>query len=385
MGRKESESGEGLPGTNLIGYVRYEMGIGESCRMAARALERAGVPFGVYPFSGGCTSRSEDSSLEAFYVSEPEYAINLVHVNADQMPVAYGELGPSWFEGRYTIGYWHWELPEFPDEFAEGFRYVDEVWVPSAFVARGVAAKSPVPVVRIPHGVEVRVPPGMSRRTFGLPERRFLFLMMYDTFSYSSRKNPASVIEAYRRAALQFGLPADLVVKMNNPQPEEIAAIRRATEDLPGVHLIDRTLGRLETNALLACADCLVSLHRAEGFGLPIAEAMELGKPVIATAWSGNEDFMSPGNSGAVRYRLQPLGRDFGPYRSEQVWAEPDVEHAAFLMRKVVYDEEWRARISAEGRLTIRTTFSPAASGLAMARRLAQIAGERDARRPGMR
>lgn len=375
MRTTNAAAGYKLPGTNLIGYARYEMGIGESCRLAARSLERAGIPFGVYPFSGGCTSRDADVSLEAAEIFAPEFAFNLMHVNADQMPVAYDELGPDWFKGRYTIGYWHWELPEFPDEYAASFRYVNEVWVPSEFVARSIAAKSPVPVVRIPHGVEVNVAPGMTRGWFGLPERRFLFLMMYDTFSYSPRKNPDSVIQAFKQAVLQFGLPADLVIKMNNPQSGELGRIRRVTEGIPGIHLIHRTLSRAETNALLASADCLVSLHRAEGFGLPIAEAMELGKPVIATNWSGNEDFMTEDNSAPVRYRLTRIGRDYGPYRAHQMWAEPDLEHAVYLMRRVVYDEEWRRRISGEGRRTIRGFFSPEASGRAMADRLARITG----------
>ncbi|XID90871.1 glycosyltransferase family 4 protein [Paenibacillaceae bacterium WGS1546] len=361
------------PGVNLIGYARYEMGIGESCRLAARALQAAGVPFGILNYSGGNMSRSEDRSWAFKEIDAPRHPVNLFHINADQMPLACETLGPYWFSGRKNIGYWHWELPEFPDEYAAGFRHLDEVWVPSAFVRDSVSRKSPIPVRVVPHGIRVVAEQGVDRRYFGLPERKFLFLCMYDTFSYSSRKNPSSVLKAYRAAIARYGMPAGLVVKMNNPQRGETDNIRREAEDLPDVRIIDRVLSRAEANALLQCADCCVSLHRAEGFGLPLAEAMELGKPVIGTNWSGNTDFMNEDNSGAVRYRLARIGTDFGPYKAHQLWAEPDAEHAAYLMWRMVHDDGWRMRIARKGQATIRESFSPEASGRAIRERLAAI------------
>jgi len=364
------------PGVNLIGYARYEMGIGESCRLAARAMESADVPFGILNYSGGNRSRDLDLSWKhkEFREPKPVYPVNVFHVNADQMPPACEALGPEWLAGRINVGYWHWELPEFPDLFAAGFRHLDEIWVPSAFVRDSVSRKSPVPVHVVPHGVRVDVPEGAAnRREFGLPERRFLYLCMYDTYSYFPRKNPSSVLKAYRLAVERYGLSAGLVVKMNNPQDEEIERLREEAGGLPNVRILDRVLTRAEANALLACADGYVSLHRAEGFGLPLAEAMELGKPAIGTNWSGNADFMDETNSGAVRYRLARVGRDYGPYAADQVWAEPDEEHAAYLMWKTATDDRWRDRIARNGQATIRSSFSPLASGLAIRRRLSAL------------
>lgn len=346
------------------------MGIGESCRLAARALQLSNTPFGILNYAGGNSSRDEDLSWKSKELDSPIYPVNLFHINADQMPLAYETLGSRWFADRYNIGYWHWELPDFPDEYAEGFRHLDEVWVPTNFILNSIAEKSPIPVIRIPHGIRVEVPETIDRKRFGLPERRFLFLCMYDTFSYSARKNPYSVLKAYRDAVIRFGLPAGLVIKMNNPQQSEIDNLNREAAGLPNIWIIDRVLSRMEANALLQCADCYISLHRSEGFGLPLAEAMYLGKPVIGTNWSGNTDFMTSDNSGAVRYRLTRIGQDLGPYKAHQIWAEPDVEHAMHLMRSMVYDDAWRKRIGMNGQATIRASFSPEASGMAMRDRL---------------
>jgi glycosyltransferase involved in cell wall biosynthesis len=365
-----------VPGVNLIGYAKYEMGIGESCRLAARALSAVNVPFGMLDYSGGNMSRRGEYSWSYREIEAPIYPVNLFHINADQMGLAYATLGRDWFEDRINIGYWHWELPEFPDEFAEGFRHVHEVWVPSAFVRDSLVRKSPVPVFVIPHGIHVEVPSDAGRNRFDLPERKFLFLCMYDTFSYSSRKNPSAVLKAYRYAVQRLGLPAGLVIKMNNPQKAEVDNLRREAEGLPDVRIIDRVLSRSEANALLNCADCYISLHRAEGFGLPIAEAMYLGKPVIATNWSGNTDFMSSENSGTVGCRLMRIGTHYGPYKAHQSWAEPDEEHAVHLMRKAVYDEAWRKRIASNGRETIRARFSPEVSGEAMRGRLSALSAK---------
>ncbi|PYI52274.1 glycosyl transferase family 1 [Paenibacillus flagellatus] len=349
------------------------MGVGESCRLAAGAIRSADIPFGIVNYEAGNYARNGDRSWVWKEIAAPFYNVNLFHVNADQMSLAWRTIGEETARGRYNIGYWHWELPEFPDEYAEGFRHLNEIWVPTKFIQASVTAKSPVPVVRIPHGIRVDVPDGINRQTFGLPDRLFLFLCMYDTFSFSPRKNPFAVIEAYKRAIRQEGLPAGLVIKVNNPDPQEVAKLRETLAGEPNVFLIDRVLGRGEANALIRAVDCVVSLHRSEGFGLPLAEAMYLGKPVIGTNWSGNTDFMDASNSCAVQYRLVRIGRDYGPYKAHQYWADPDLEHASYYMCKLVRDAQWRAELAAAGQRTIRTYFSPDAVGKAIRERLAGL------------
>jgi glycosyltransferase involved in cell wall biosynthesis len=152
--------------------------------------------------------------------------------------------------------------------------------------------------------------------------------------------------------------------------PERFLVLRERLRDVPGAHLLDRTLSREDVYALESVCDCVVSLHRAEGFGLTLAECMALGKPAIATGWSGNTDFMDARNACPVGYSLKPIERDVGPYRAGQTWAEPDVEHAAWYMRRLVADAELRWRLASAGRETVRRELSPIVVGERYRRRL---------------
>ncbi|MUT66292.1 glycosyltransferase [Paenibacillus sp. NEAU-GSW1] len=351
------------------------MGIGESARLAARSADAAGIPFGMLDFPIKVSSRMADTSWSHKELQQAIYNTNLFHINADFMSPALEHFGPSLPHSRYNIGYWHWELPEFPDEFTHAFNLVQEVWVCSRFVADSIARKSPVPVVTIPHGVAVTPAPELNRGHFGLPSGRFLFLMMYDSQSSVSRKNPQAVIEAFKLAFPKNDSRVGLVLKLNNAsfRPEDFAPVRALAAEHNNIFLIDSSLSRIEVNSLLQCTDSFVSLHRAEGFGLGLAEAMYLGKPVIGTNWSGNTDFMNESNSCPVPYKLVQVGQDWGPYKRDQIWAEPDVPAAADYMRRLVEDPVWRNQIAERGKDTIRTHYSPQASGRLMRERLLQL------------
>src|SRR5690606_11426500 len=146
-----------IGGFNLIGYARAEMGIGESCRIAARSMSAAGIPFGIINYTGTNRARMTDYTWKHKEMKEPIHPINIFHINAEQMMEVYGKYSSNLFDNRYNIGYWHWELPNFPDEWQSSYKIVDEIWVPSSFVANSVSMNSPVPVVRIPHGIEVNI------------------------------------------------------------------------------------------------------------------------------------------------------------------------------------------------------------------------------------
>jgi glycosyltransferase involved in cell wall biosynthesis len=364
------------PGLNIVGYVRSEHGIGESARLCARSAAAAAVPFSLYDFNVGNSSRTANVEWDHRVRVDNPHRVNLLHINADQMPVAREHLGAAFFEGRYNIGFWHWELPELPDDWLPSFAPLDEVWVPTHFVADAVSRKSPLPVVRMPHAVRVSARPAARRGDFGLPEGTFLFLTMYDTHSVQMRKNPGAAVEAFRRA---FAGRRDvaLVVKINNPDsyPDEVRALRDRLAGWDNALVLDRILSRQEVYDLESLCDSFVSLHRSEGFGLGLAESMYLGKPVIGTGWSGNVDFMNEQNSCPVSYRLVRLEQDFGPYPAGQFWADPDVDHAAWYMRKLTEEPAWRDEVAARGRETIRTEFAPEVIGRLYRERLAHIDG----------
>jgi glycosyltransferase involved in cell wall biosynthesis len=369
----DAEPGYGK-GVNIIGFIRAEMGLGESSRLAARALESVNIPFDMMNFPI-IASRADDLTWQHKEVSEPSFKVNVIHTNADTMRSVHKHFGPELFDRRFNIGYWHWELPDFPNEFCDGFHFVSEVWAPSNFVVESIAKKSNVPVIRIPHGIEVHAPDHINRQKFDLPNDKFLFLSMYDTQSYYRRKNPQGAILAFKQAFAPSDYSVGLVVKLNHlsMNPNDINEINDLVSGYPNIHVLDKVLSRVEMNGLLNSIDCFVSLHRSEGYGLGLAEAMYLGKPVIGTNWSGNVDFMNEGNSCPVNYSIVDVGGDWGPYKGYQQWAEPDLGHAAHYMRELVYNVGYRHSIAQNGKTHIQTYFSPQVVGNMVGDRLRQL------------
>lgn len=365
-------------GANLLGYARGEFGVAENVRSYANALARAAYPFLIFDLDVGEISRQEDRSMERHFSDALRYRSNIFFINAEQMPVARAVLGRAAFSGRHNIGFWAWELEQFPREWHGAFRCVDEVWAPSTFARDAIGAATDKPVLCMPTAIEFEVPQGMDRAHFGVPHDAFVFLFSHDFNSFVARKNPEAVIAAFRQAFSDGIRGARLLVKSTNGNrfPGGLAKLRQAASGDPRIEVRDGFLTREEMFGLENKVDCYVSLHRAEGFGLGLAECMYLGKPVIATAYSGNLDFMDRDNSLLVDYRMVPL--QAGDYMcwEGQHWAEPDVAHAASLMRQVFDDRELARRIGANAAASMRRTHSNAACGAAMVERLRTIDGQ---------
>ena len=359
-------------GVNLAGYFRSVLGIGEVARNLVEALESQNVavsPIGLV----ASHSAQEESSVADRGPGYATFPINLVCVNADTLEGFVDRVGPEFFAGRHSIGYWWWELSEFPKRWHGAFEHVDEVWAGSHHVADAVAAVSPVPVVKVTVPVEIPSFEPLPRERLGMPGG-FCFLFVFDYNSVFERKNPLALIEAFTRA-FEPGEGASLVLKSleHDRHPEHHRRLLAAAARHPDVHVIDRALPRQEKDALIDASDCYVSLHRAEGFGITLAEAMALGKPVIGTGYSGNLDFMTAVNSYLVDYELVAVGEGAAPYPAGAQWAEPDVEHAAQLMREV-FDDPARARERGlRGQAEIRRTHSRTEAGRSMALRILSI------------
>jgi glycosyltransferase involved in cell wall biosynthesis len=362
-------------GVNLVGFYRADLGVGESVRCMARAADAARLEASLVDLKLHCINPQTDETFVPRLTEENPHPVSVFHLDA---PVS-GDIdhhhGPAFRSGKYNIGYWAWELPEFPDAWINYARYFDEIWTPSRFSAEAIAMKVPLPVITMPHAISFARPTGDFRRKYGLPAGKFLFLFLYDLNSYSERKNPAAVLEAFRRSGLA-GRGAALVVKVHNVPGNlaDFARLQEAATAVPGTTLITQTLTRTEIYELQSACDCFVSLHRSEGFGLAIAECMYLGKPVIATHWSGNTDFAREGNSCPVRHDLVTLERTHGPYTRGQTWAAPDIDHAAQWMRQLVEDPALAARIGAAARTSIERELAPAVVGARYRRRLEAIA-----------
>jgi glycosyltransferase involved in cell wall biosynthesis len=332
-----------MPAVNVAGYLTAGLGVGEVARGYIAALRSLGGPLAFTDFALGTASPKDvDAPAPGDAAAS---AINVVCVNADQMPGFAAYAGAGFFEGRRNIGAWSWELPEFPADWDDRFAPFDEIWVGSTYMQDAIARRSPIPVVKVPTVVAPDVPEPRPWSHYGLADGPFTFLFVFDYFSVFARKNPLAVIEAFL-SAFPAGEPVRLVLKSLNGEqdPAHHRLVERAATDARIV-LLNQAMSKDDKNGLIGLCDCYVSLHRAEGFGLTLAEAMYLGKPVIATGWSGNMDFMTAGNSFPVGFKLEALTRDHGPYKQGQLWAEPEVAHAAALMREVfTHPEAARAR-----------------------------------------
>jgi glycosyltransferase involved in cell wall biosynthesis len=348
------------PGLNVVGYLTRDTGVGESARLCANSCEAVGLADQIIDIDN-----ADALPLRA------SYRASIFHVNADQIASVHQRIPQVFDEGSYNIGCWHWELPELPDAWTPAAKPLDEIWAPSAFVQSAVAAKMTIPVMHMPHGIEVTAIEPCSPEDLGVPKGKFVFLCMFDFDSVVERKNPFAAIDAFHRAFPDASCGALLVKTVNGDRyPADHAALANRLREIPNAYLADRMLPRARVNGLLASSGAVVSLHRSEGFGLILAEAMVLGKPVIATGWSGNMDFMNCGNSCPTAYELVTLDRAYGDYAAGQQWAEPDLDHAAHLMRRVVDDSAYRIQIGERARETIRSRFSPEAAGLRYRQRL---------------
>jgi hypothetical protein len=359
-------------GVNLAGYFGATLGLGEAVRHVADALEAAGVAVARLELRHGSAPAHDAPAVVASSSDAPHLA-TIVCANPDGMAGARADL-PAAFAERRVIGLWWWEVMAFPPRWLRAFDDVDEVWVGSRFVADALAAVSPVPVIAMPMPVALPVPaPGVDRGALGLPDG-FLFGFVFDYGSVVERKNPLGLVEAFGRAFPgREGSGERLVLKAlgGDRHPEAHAALLAAAERDPRIHVIDRHLPKPENDALIAALDCYVSLHRSEGFGLTVAEAMLLGTPVIATAYGGILDFVTPFNGALVDYRLVAIGAGHDPYPPDGEWAEPDLDHAAALMRAVREDPEAAGARAERARTDVAARHAPAASGRAMAERLA--------------
>jgi glycosyltransferase involved in cell wall biosynthesis len=362
-------------GVGVFGYLTAESGVGEGARSSAVSLQAAGVPLSPINVELRVYANSETS----FAVSESRenpFGINLVHLNADQMAALPELIGSNNFARRYTIGYWAWELAEFPDAFVPAFEAVHEVWVPSRFVAEALEKKTNKPVRVMPHRIDTTPPPRISRQKFGLPADKVLFLASVDFNSYIERKNVFGAITAFRRAFAHSDAPAHLVIKAHggaNAFRTQRAQLMELVGNDPRITVIDRILPRAEVTELQAAIDVFVSLHRAEGFGLPIAECMGLGKLVIATDYSGSTGFVAADCAMPVPYHLVPVDDRTYPLGNGRSWADPDLDAAAQMMLRAAEDPALRTRLGQAAAAKIASQFNAATIGAQMAARLAEI------------
>ncbi|MBV9653505.1 MAG: glycosyltransferase family 4 protein [Acetobacteraceae bacterium] len=339
------------PGGGLIvaGELSRASGLGEVARLMLAGAAQLGVP--CWKLDTGTAIDTRSVSLPA---DAPASAPLLIHVNAPFLPLALLKLPRRLLGKRRVIGYWAWELPVAPEGWRAGVPFVHEAWVLSHFTAAAIEPLLPgrVRVVTPPVAAAPPAPSSLGRADFGLPPDSVVVLASFSLASSFARKNPLGAIAAFRAA---FGDRPDrlLVLKVGNPGdfPAEFRVIAQAVAGAANIRLETRTLPAADSHALTAAADIILSLHRSEGFGLVPAEAMLLGRAVVATGWSGNMDFMTAENAVPVGYRLVPAADPRAVFEAEgAVWAEPDLQEAAEALRRLADDRQLRVALGGAAR-----------------------------------
>jgi Glycosyl transferases group 1 len=374
---------------NAAGYFTGAFGLGAAARLYVRSLTAQGIPVAtttvevIHP-EGIPGAPAEDYGRVRFSdVGETAHSrFNLVLVNPEELPQFADVVGTDFFADRISIGVWAWETDFIPEYWGDRFELFDELWVYSKFVAENLSRASPVPVVPIPIPIVPPDPEGEALEV-DLPAG-YRFLYMFDFNSTAQRKNPLGLIEAFKRAFAP-GEGPQLIIKTLHAHHhlDRYDGLRWAAGGRDDIHLVDRSLPRTQRDALITGCDAFVSLHRAEGFGLGLAEAMAVGKPTIATAYGGNVDFMTPSNSYLVGWSPTRVGPEGELYPPDGTWAEPDLDHAAGLMRHVVAHPDEAALKGERAREDVARALSVEAIGRLARARLERLATRGSGRKPG--
>ncbi|MCL1667830.1 glycosyltransferase family 4 protein [Elizabethkingia ursingii] len=358
-------------GVNMSGFFNAEIGFGEAIRNNLKALETVDIPTKPINFNLHLRHRLNDNSVK-YDDNINDYPINIVHVNMDTIGSFLQEKSSDFFKGKYNIGYWAWELEIFPEVYTEYFKYYDEIWTCSKYCLDSISLKSNIPVINIPHPINVTTEDIDQNFEIGLSNDCYNFLFVFDYNSLIERKNTLGLIDAYEKAFGKNNQHVKLILKTSIPNhhPKAKEKVLSRIGDNKSIIYKEEMLRRGELLALMNQADCYISLHRSEGFGLTMAEAMALGKPVIATGYSGNLDYMNTNNSFLVKYKIVKQEDDLGVLPKDNYWSEPDTDHAAEMMKFVFNNQEYAKKIGEQARQDINKQLSLHTIGMKMKTRL---------------
>ena len=329
----------------ILGFFSQTFGLAEAGRRTFKSIQNSKLKVCAtqVPFTGKHRGDEKNNSIEKSLPIEKN-EIRIFHFNGDHLERLISDWGSYILNCKYKIGFWHWELPEFPDDNLQWFDKVDEIWVPSRFVFDAIAPKSSKPVQVIPLAVDDQIlkPPPPNRKKFSIPLNKFVFLITFDFYSILERKNPIAGIKAFSFLLKddEYKEEVHLVVKISNHHADskgyKLFQEALSLIDAKKITLINKVVPRNDMLQLMNSCDSLVSLHRSEGFGLHIAEAMAMGKSVLTTNWSGNVDFANESNSYPVNFKIQQIQKNTGSYRKGNSWATADIGHAVSQMKKIL-------------------------------------------------
>ena len=360
------------PGVGVFGYLKTPNGVGQAGRLIVEALNSVHYP--VTEFDVG--NPNEIPNIKKLKIKPSGFNKVILSVDAHSIKSITTAIGKKFLYGKYVIAQWFWELEEVPDYYQEAFEVIDELWVPTEYMRSAFLAVAP-PKVNIRHMPLPLVGPSKSatvgRSHFGIGQE-FMFLFIFDFLSVMKRKNPIGLVEAFEAAFTENEGPI-LVIKTINGDKRiaEMAQLKSMCVNRKDIMILEEEFAKSEIDSLVTICDSYVSMHRAEGLGLTLAEAMSAGKPVIATNYSGNLDFMNSENSILVPWRRTDVGSGAEGYSPTATWAEPDLNACASAMHELWSNSSLARDLGLRAQASLESEFSYIATGKRMAQRLEQI------------
>ncbi|CAM2176592.1 Glycosyltransferase [Paraburkholderia sacchari] len=368
-------------GALFIGYAEGALGLGQAFRANLMAAVAAELPFAIYPFRAGIETRMLEPFMPQRYDLTHPYEVNFIEVACDQVPVVFKSLNPGLLKSSYNILCPYWELPQAPEEWRANLTNIHEIWAPNTYIANAFAHIFEGPIVVMPPAMEDTGGDHPDRKHFGMNEGRFYFMFSFDYYSSPFRKNPLGVLRAFQRAFPRGDENVGLVIKSTGAPdhfPDIKAIIEEAMKRDSRIVMLDKNMPRSEMLGLICASDAYVSLHRAEGFGLGMAEAMTFERIVIGTDFSGSTDFLTKETGYPIPYRLRSVEPHEYPWSKGQVWAEPDMDAAVAVMQLVVANPTEGLARGKTAREHILRSYTPVAVGEAMRARLDVLLAKRD-------
>ncbi len=367
------QSDQKCQSVNVLGFFRYTSGLQQAVKGMVKSLNSVQI-------------RTRHRDFPVLFLREPRDRagyddceiddITIINTGIDlSISEAYRKSGLAMQTGVYRIATWWWELEQIPDKWLDRAEGINEIWAPTTFIEKSMKKAFSVPVITMNPGLELDSFAKRDREYFQLPASKYVFLTVFDMNSRMQRKNPLAVIKAFLKA-FRGNNDVLLVIKVSPPESyyqDQWDLLRTTIEQSDNITLIDRVLSRSDLLALFDVSDCIVSLHRSEGLGLVCAEGMLLGKPVIATNYGGNTDFMNSSNSFLVDYNLIEIDEDIDPYPKGFFWADASVDHAAELMTKSFEQQSFSRMTGQKAQADLIESFSIQAAGYRMQSRLDEI------------
>lgn len=359
-------------GLNVVGYIDAEFGLGEAVRLNIKALSKVGIPTSLINYSVK-TPHSHSNNTFTDFSNGFKYDINLIQVSPAEVPNLLKSREAIGLKGKYNILFVAWESEIFPIEYIENISFFDEIWVPSKFCQESLSKNAKVPVINIPHPIEITLESTNDSDAINFFDKtKFNYLFVFDYNSSLERKNTINLIKAFKNcySANDENVMLSIKTSKSNRFVEEKNQLLNEIGIWKNIKIIEKIFDKNSLNTIISNCDCYVSLHRSEGFGLTMAEAMYFGKPVIATGYSGNLEFMDFQNSLLVNYDLTTNFSSDINYEKGVIWANPDINHASHLIKKVFENKIIRDRIGVSGKKTVDTKLSFEKIGWLMKNRL---------------